>query len=234
MLRVLLLKANDPNSTVAANVLMCLGELTCVGGEDVNPHVPELMEIILAKLADPSIAKRDAALHALGQVCSSAGYVIQPLVEYPQLLQIFGRILKSESNSSVRREVIKVLGIIGALDPYRRKVRHIVPKQGESKFDTITQTKPDEELNESQTPAAAAINLKYTTSSASDDYYQTVVINALLGILKDQSLSSQHHTVIEAIMSIFKTQGLKCVTFLPQVRKRSMQHKSQLLNSQFA
>ena len=119
MLRVLLQKASDPNSTVAANVLMCLGELTCVGGEDVTPHVPELMDIILAKLADSSIVKRDAALHALGQVCSSTGFVIQPLVEYPQLLQIFGRILKSEPNPSVRREVIKVLGIIGALDPYR-------------------------------------------------------------------------------------------------------------------
>jgi FKBP12-rapamycin complex-associated protein len=82
----------------------------------------------------------------------------------------------------------------------------------------LLQTRPDEESNESQTPAAAAINLTHTTSSASDDYYQTVVINALLGILKDQSLGSQHHTVIEAIMSIFKTQGLKCVTFLPQVR----------------
>jgi FKBP12-rapamycin complex-associated protein len=134
MLRVLLLKleskTNDPNATVVANVLMCLGELACVGGEDVNPHVPELMEIILAKLADPSIAKRDAALHALGQVCSSAGYVIQPLVEHPQLLQIFGRILKTESNPSVRREVIKVLGIIGALDPYRRKVRCVYPNRG--------------------------------------------------------------------------------------------------------
>ncbi|KAH9072320.1 atypical/PIKK/FRAP protein kinase [Lactarius deliciosus] len=199
MLRVLLQKAGDPNSTVAANVLMCLGELTCVGGEDVTPHVPELMDIILSKLADSSIVKRDAALHALGQVCSSTGFVIQPLVEYPQLLQIFGRILKSEPNPSVRREVIKVLGIIGALDPYRRK------------------TRPDEESNEAQTPTAAAINLTHTTSSASDDYYQTVVINALLSILKDQSLSGQHHTVIEAIMSIFKTQGLKCVTFLPQI-----------------
>ncbi|KAI0272361.1 atypical/PIKK/FRAP protein kinase [Gloeopeniophorella convolvens] len=199
MLRVLLQKANDNNATVAANVMMCLGELACVGGEETTPHVPELMDIILAKLADSSNAKRDAALHALGQVCSSTGFVIQPLVEYPQLLQIFSRILKSEPSASVRREVIKVLGIIGALDPYRRK------------------TRPDEESNESQTPAAAAINLTYTTSSASDDYYQTVVINALLSILKDQSLSSQHHTVIEAIMSIFKTQGLKCVTFLPQI-----------------
>ncbi|KAI0064021.1 atypical/PIKK/FRAP protein kinase [Artomyces pyxidatus] len=200
MLRVLLQKANDSNATVAANVLMCLGELSCVGGEDVQPHVPELMDIIIAKLSDSSIGKRDAALRTLGQVCSSTGYVIQPLVDYPQLLQVLSRILKTEPSQTVRREVIKVLGIIGALDPYRRK------------------TKPDEESpNESSTPAANAINLTHMTSSASDDYYQTVVVNALLSILKDQSLSSHHHTVIEAIMSIFKTQGLKCVTFLPQI-----------------
>ncbi|TFY65865.1 hypothetical protein EVG20_g5221 [Dentipellis fragilis] len=200
MLRVLLPKANDSNATVAANVLMCLGELACVGGEDAQPHVPELMEIIIAKLSDPSIAKRNAALHTLGQVCSSTGYVIQPLVEHPQLLQVLSRILKTEPTPGVRRDVIKVLGILGALDPYRRK------------------SKPDADSpSESAAPAANAINLTYMTSSASDDYYQTVVINALLSILKDQSLSGHHHTVIEAIMSIFKTQGLKCVTFLPQI-----------------
>lgn len=59
---------------------------------------------------------------------------------------------------------------------------------------------------------------QYSAVSGADDYFQTVVINSLLVILKDQSLSSHHHIVIEAVMSIFKTQGLKCVTFLPQVR----------------
>jgi HEAT repeat. len=67
MLRVLLQKANDSNPTVAANVLMCLGELACVGGEDAMPHVPELMQVIIARLSDPSLVKRDAALHTLGQ-----------------------------------------------------------------------------------------------------------------------------------------------------------------------
>ena len=55
------------------------------------------------------------------------------------------------------------------------------------------------------------------STGTSDDYFQTIVINSLLNILKDQSLAQAHHGVIEAIMSIFKTQGLKCVTFLPQV-----------------
>jgi serine/threonine-protein kinase mTOR len=66
-----------------------------------------------------------------------------------------------------------------------------------------------------------AINASTTTppnpsGSGSDDHFQNVVINALLAILRDPSLSAQHYTVIEAIMHIFKSQGLKCVAFLPQ------------------
>ena len=127
MLKVLLPKANDPNPIVAANILMCLGELTRVGGEEVLPHVPELMQVIMLRLADASLPKRDAALHTLGQVCSSTGYVVSPLIDYPQLLQILSRILRTETKQAVRREIIKVLGILGALDPYRRKVRVHVP-----------------------------------------------------------------------------------------------------------
>ncbi|KAF9240696.1 phosphatidylinositol 3-kinase [Melanogaster broomeanus] len=194
ILRVLIPKANDSNPAVAANVLMCLGELAAVGGEDVTPHIPELMQVIISRLQDPAHVKRDAALRTLGQLCSSTGYVISPLIEYPQLLPVLGRILRTESGASRRdvvREVVKVLGILGALDPYRRK--GILP----------------------------AVNVAPTTTTGSmagsDDYYQSVVITSLLAVLRDQSMSNHHHTVIEAIMSIFKTQGLKCVTFLPQI-----------------
>jgi FKBP12-rapamycin complex-associated protein len=52
---------------------------------------------------------------------------------------------------------------------------------------------------------------------SSEDYYPTVVINALMKILRDSSLSAHHTAVIEAVMYIFKTLSLKCVPFLPQV-----------------
>jgi len=122
MLRVLLYKANDVNPTVAANVLMCLGELVCISGEDAVPYVSELLKVITERLSDASTSKRDAALHALGQVCSSTGHVITPLIDYPQLVPLLSRILRMEATKNVRREVVKVLGILGALDPYRRKV----------------------------------------------------------------------------------------------------------------
>ncbi|KAG6827657.1 hypothetical protein H0H92_010880 [Tricholoma furcatifolium] len=200
MLSVLLQKANDSNPTVAANVLMCLGELTCVSGEDAMPHVQELMQVIMSRLADPSLIKRDAALHTLGQVCSSTGYVISPIADHPQLLELLGRILRTESDQVVRREVVKVLGIMGAVDPYRRKIR----SEGEASETAVT--------------AVNQVPLTQNTGPApSDDYFQSVVINALLAILKDQSLNNHHPNVIQSIMSIFKTQGLKCVTFLPQI-----------------
>jgi FKBP12-rapamycin complex-associated protein len=73
-------------------------------------------------------------------------------------------------------------------------------------------------MNETAVAAVNAVPVNHSGASAtSDDYYQTVVFTALLSVLKDQALNTHHHVVIEAIMSIFKTQGLKCVTFLSQV-----------------
>ncbi|KIY73583.1 atypical/PIKK/FRAP protein kinase [Cylindrobasidium torrendii FP15055 ss-10] len=203
ILRVLLQKANDSNPTVASHVLNCIGELSCVAGEDQETfnYVPEIMTVLMNKLADPNLTERDAALHTLGQVCSSTGYVIQPLTDYPQLLGLLGKILKTETSQNIRREVVKVLGILGAIDPYTRK-------QG-SPMDDLT--------NDTTITAVNQVPLNQKDALTSDDYFQNVVIKALLDILKDQSLASHHHMAIEAVMSIFKTQGLKCAAFLPQI-----------------
>lgn len=124
MLTVLLPKASDPNAAVAAHALMCIGELSIVGGEDFLQYVPELMGTIIAILNDPaSHIKRDSALRTLGQICANTSYVIEPFVVYPRLLPALNKILDQEQSLTVRREVIRVLGILGAIDPYRRTVR---------------------------------------------------------------------------------------------------------------
>jgi FKBP12-rapamycin complex-associated protein len=52
---------------------------------------------------------------------------------------------------------------------------------------------------------------------SSEDYYPTVVINALLKILKDPSLGQQYQHATQAIVNIFQALQLKMVPFLPQV-----------------
>jgi FKBP12-rapamycin complex-associated protein len=53
---------------------------------------------------------------------------------------------------------------------------------------------------------------------SSDEYYPTVVITALLKILKDPSLSQQYQPATQAILNIFQALRLKMLPFLPQVR----------------
>ena len=109
---------------MASSVLAALGELARVGGEDLTDYLDKLMPLIIDALQDQSsTTKRDAALKTLGQLASNTGFVIEPYQKYPQLLNILINILKTESSISIRRETVKLIGILGALDPYRHKVR---------------------------------------------------------------------------------------------------------------
>ena len=59
--------------------------------------------------------------------------MVLPYLEYPQLLGILLRML-NEGSAVVRREVMKALGIIGALDPHTHKF-NLAELQGEGKLE---------------------------------------------------------------------------------------------------
>ena len=205
LVRTLLPKATDVNVGVATTTLQAIGELATVGGTDLLPYIPKLMPTIIEALQDlSSQSKRDAALHTLGQLASSSGYVIQPYLDYPHLLDILVNITKTEQQGSLRKETIKLLGILGALDPYKHQ--------------QIMEAFPDPNLqNEAQPVSDVAILMSGLTPDH-EDYYPTVVMNTLMQtVLKDTSLSQYHSAVIEAIVTTFKTLGLKCVPFLGQI-----------------
>lgn len=288
MISVLLPKAEDPNHAVAATILKAIGELATVGGEDMLPYKAKLMPIIIKALKDQaSNAKREAALHTLGQLASNSGYVIDPYLEYPELLDLLQHIIRAEpQRGPLRQETIKLMGILGALDPYRHQVQNPLavysppgayesgqlddenekgsPLNSDDESDdepehikhkgipmnTIRKPKNLEKNHQNQTckkcqlfrqklankekqqveeraPDAQQrvesnhmtdISLMMTGLTPSNkEYYPTVVINALLNILNDGSLTSFHATVIEAIMNIFRTLGLECVSFLDRI-----------------
>ncbi|KAI4184996.1 MAG: hypothetical protein LQ346_006001 [Caloplaca aetnensis] len=193
------------NVTVSIASIKAIGELSTVGGTDVVKYIPELMPTIIGALQDlSSTAKRDAALHTLGQLASSTGYVIQPYLDYPHLLDLLVTMTKSEPQGSLRKETIKLLGILGALDPYKNQ--------------QIMEASPEVRLkNESQAVSDVALIMQGLTPN-NEEYYPTVVFNTLLqNVLKDPSLAQYHTAVIDAIVTTFKTLGLKCVPFLGQI-----------------
>lgn len=205
MVSVLLPKASDTSPTVAATILQAIGELAIVGGEDMLPYKDRLMPIIIEALQDQSSnAKREAALRALGQLASNSGYVIEPYIEFPQLLDLLQGIIRSESQRGpLRQETIKLIGILGALDPYKHQ--------------QLSERTPEEQRR-AESNQMTDISLMMTGLTPSNkEYYPTVVINSLLHILKDHSLVQHHAAVIEAVMNIFRTLGLACVSFLDRI-----------------
>ncbi|KAL6852270.1 phosphatidylinositol kinase- protein kinase tor1 [Amphichorda felina] len=206
MISVLLPKASDPNPTVAATILKAIGELATVGGEDMLQYKDRLMPIIIDALQDQSSnPKREAALHALGQLASNSGYVIEPYLEYPQLLELLQNIVRTEGHVvPLRQATIKLMGILGALDPYKHQ------KQ-------VEERSPENQRRAESSPITDISLMMTGLTPSNKEYYPTVAINALLQILKDQSLVQHHASVVEAIMSIFRTLGLECVSFLDRI-----------------
>lgn len=107
-------------SGVASYVLSTLGKLSAICGEDMLRFLDGLLPLIIEALQDKSSSiKRQVALRTLGQLISSTGYVIEPVVKYPQLLPTILSVLRVERNSQMRVEVLKVLGVLGAIDPHK-------------------------------------------------------------------------------------------------------------------
>lgn len=207
ILDVLIPKLEDSSSApVASSAITAIGELSVVGGEDLKPFIKQLMPLLLDTFQDQSSnLKRDSALKLLGQLTSSSGYVIQPLLDYPEILGILVNILKSESSSTIRRETVKLLGVLGALDPYRHR-------EVERGKDSNTA-----KIAEQNAPPIDVALLMQGMSPSNEEYYPTVVFHTLLKMLKDPSLGAHHSAIIQAIMYIFQTLGLRCVSFLNQI-----------------
>jgi FKBP12-rapamycin complex-associated protein len=59
--------------------------------------------------------------------------------------------------------------------------------------------------------------LMNSPTTSNEDFYQTVAINSLVSVLNDSTMKEFHYEAVEAVMLIFRTQRLRCVSFLPQV-----------------
>lgn len=204
MITVLLPKAEDSNADVAATTLRAIGDLASVGGDDMVKYIPELMKIIIRSLQDlGSPKKREAALCTLGQLASNSGYVIDPYTDHPELLTILVNIVKNEPPGDLRRETIRLMGILGALDPYKHQ--------------QVIEESPESNLRaEAEAESDVTLIMKGITPS-NEEYYPTVVINTLMGMLKEDTLKQYHSGVVEAVMNIYATMGMKCVPFLNTV-----------------
>ncbi|KOX79033.1 Serine/threonine-protein kinase mTOR [Melipona quadrifasciata] len=217
ILKVLVPKLKEPESNpgVILAILRAIGDLAEVNGAEMQQWMPELLSILLEMLVDASSPeKRGVALWVLGQLVGSTGHVVKPYMQYPSLLDVLINFLKTEQQLIIRRETIRVLGLLGALDPYKHKMNL---GQIDSQLDTLTSmvdTKGENENTQDLTTSEMLVNM---SSSTLEEYYPAIAIATLMRIIRDPTLSQHHTMVVQAVTFIFKSLGIKCVPYISQV-----------------
>lgn len=107
------------------------------------PFVDQLLPVLIGNIYDKgSLRKQEMAVRTLGQLVSATGYVVRPYLQYPQLLPMaLDLLVKNSSHAqwSLRREILRTLGLLGALDPHKYSiiVQHLFQHGKSTKTDAI-------------------------------------------------------------------------------------------------
>ncbi|XP_030025999.2 serine/threonine-protein kinase mTOR [Manduca sexta] len=209
------LKDEESNATMVSTTLKAIGDLAEVngGGSALHEWLPELLSLQYEILADPNqFEKRSVALWSFGQVVSATGYVIAPYMEYPNLMDLLLNFLKSEQQPRERRETIRVLGLLGALDPYKYKVN-----QGLIDFQTVSTLIPTKESSNDNFDTNISEMLVNMSPLVLDEFYPAIVVTSLMRMLRDPLLAQHHISVVHSVTFIFQSLGIKCVPYISRV-----------------
>jgi serine/threonine-protein kinase mTOR len=215
-----LIKLHEQHSNVLIALVRTVGEQAQVCGIDLDQRIHELFPILINMMQDTSnYRKREVALWTIGQIVESCCYVIEPLQKYPILLDVLLQFLKSPEEIPFRRETIRVLGFLGAIDPY--DVRTSNDPLRSSSFDvndiTLThraRTEPD--------PIDISSNELLVASSAQSlqDFYTSMAIYVCLRLLKDSNSPQLHLKAVQAISIILQWLSINCTQYVSLVLPR--------------
>ncbi|NP_001171773.1 target of rapamycin isoform 1 [Bombyx mori] len=209
------LKEKDSNSTMISTVLKAIGDLAEVngGGHALNKWLTELISTQIEILADPNqIEKRSVALWSFGQVVSATGHVVAPYMEYSKLMDLLLNFLKTEQQLRERRETVRILGLLGALDPYKYKVN-----QGLIDFQTVSTLIPIREPSVDSFESNISEMLVNMSPLVLDEFYPAIVVTSLMIMLRDPTLAHHHPSVVHSVTFIFQSLGIKCVPYISRV-----------------
>ncbi|EGT38365.1 hypothetical protein CAEBREN_29363 [Caenorhabditis brenneri] len=163
-----------------------------------------------------NLHKREAALRAIGGICRSTAYVVDPYRDYPTLLDDLLRILKTVMSNTMRRECIKTLGILGAIDPYTHKVftGSVLSSTAISTALSLPITETD-----SKDPRQDIIHWFNYEKCTLEEFYPAITIANLMLMMQDED-SQSYAEIAQAIVTIFRSLGDMAPLYTEQVVPR--------------
>ncbi len=219
LLRALSPRLLDPNPNTATAILVTLGRLVQVDPLAFNMHASTLVESIAKVLSDQSSSKRRMA--ALGFLCTLLRNVDRHLLStecFAGLLLRTADLLRIELVRPVRNEAIKLVGVIGALDPYKMRTIEMERQFSSTTFSaTASVSTASQQIIDFNDELPQSHESSGAISTLSEEYYPNVAIRALLKLLKDTSLLNLHANTIQSLLVVFQSLNVKSSVYLSEV-----------------
>lgn len=98
----------------ASSIVTVVGQLASQSSPETLEHFDAIIPFLNESMQDfYYVQLKHTAIWALGQIIANTGYVIEPYKKYPNLLEILLGFLQTETSTQIRRETIRILGLIG-------------------------------------------------------------------------------------------------------------------------
>ncbi|CAH8510940.1 unnamed protein product [Schistosoma margrebowiei] len=204
----------EPTPVIVA-LFTTLGRLAAVAPRSIYHYMDEFIPILAYMMQDTScFLKRSIAVWTLTRLVSHTGYVVIPYKRYPQLLNILLGMLKREEIKCIRQEVLRALGVLGALDPFKFK---LYSGQVDTYGDTgiaVSHHEVVERKDVDITQSELVINLSWESR---DVFFSVCALSALIHSLRDPALHSQYGSIVHTIVYVLKLLGPRSVIYLRQL-----------------
>ncbi|CAF2888630.1 unnamed protein product [Rotaria sp. Silwood2] len=209
-----LIKQHEQHANVLIALVRTVGEQVQVCGIDRDQCIYDLFPILINMMQDTlNYRKREVALWTVGQIIENYCYVIEPLEKYPILLDVLLQFLKSPEEMPFRRETIRVLGFLGAIDPYRVRSKNDPLYSLSFDLNNITSI---HRIRSQQDPIEISSNELLIASGTQPlhDFYTSVAIYACLRVLKDANSPQLHLKAVQGIALILRWLGNSCTPYV--------------------
>lgn len=210
VLRPLLDLLSNSSYEVSGAVLSTIGEVAIAcPGLIRSEHLDELFPSLIHALKDSSsISKQETAVIALGKLVTSLHMVNEPYTKYPGLFEGLVSAIQQQSQEAaeLRQQAVKTAGLLGALEVglFEKYMRAKTGAAGNVfTHDLIEEEVPDDEVKTKESP-------EDETLGKLDKYYLSVVMRALMNILRDPAQSIHHQMAINIATRIIRNLGRKC------------------------
>ena len=222
----------DHSAAIVELALATIGDLVLVSPTYISNHLKALIPKIIDAVNDvSSVSKQTAAVITLGKMVSSLCITSDEHFGYPGLFESIVHAIQSQdlTATELRVEATKTAGLLGvvSIEQYSKDLEAYGVAPGTTAHHGTVNNNATNVLNvtnnsdvkddggEDEEVGDNAIDDEVSHESVSvDRYYLSVVMKALMKILKNSSLTSHHQTASSVAMRIIRLLGIEC---LPQI-----------------